>query len=167
MSMRTFGLLASLAVFSVAVPVRAGTDPGARCKDAKAKAAGKKASALLKAVGKNEKKQNLAKLAQDVSKAQSKFTKSFAKAESKGGCLTTADAATMEAKVDAFVDDATGTIVSGPASATQIADAADCIEGPLARCRVGDYLLENAEIRVVIQDVQRDMLCIGQFGGPT
>ncbi len=165
MSMRTVGLFAAVAVLTVALPAYAGTDPGASCKDAKAKAAGKKAGALLKAIGKNEKKQGLAKLAQAVSKAQSKFTKSFVKAEAKGGCLTTADAATIEAKVDAFVDDATGTIVSGPASAEEILNAAACIEGPLARCRVGDFLMENAEIRVVIQDVQRDPLGIGQFGG--
>jgi hypothetical protein len=71
----------------------AGVDPGDLCKEKKAKAAGKKAFDLLKAFGKNIKKPNGAKLDQDVSKAQSKFTKGFDKAESKDGCQTTGDAA--------------------------------------------------------------------------
>jgi pimeloyl-ACP methyl ester carboxylesterase len=83
----------------------AGTDPADACRDTKAKAAGKKAGALLKAYGKDAKKEDPVKLAASISKAQSKFTKSFNKAESKGGCLTTGDAGAIEAKVDAFVDD--------------------------------------------------------------
>ncbi len=90
--------------------VHAGGDPAAACKSAKAKAAGKKAGSLLKAAGKNIKKPNPLKLGADVSKAQSKFTKSFTKAEGKGGCETTGDAGAIEAKVDAFVDDAIGDI---------------------------------------------------------
>lgn len=84
----------------------AGTDPGASCKDAKAKASGKKASALLKAYGKNVKKADGTRLAASISKAESKFTKSFAKAEGKGGCLTSGDVTPMEITVDCFVLDA-------------------------------------------------------------
>jgi hypothetical protein len=51
------------------------------------------------------------------------------------------------------------------ASVEQIADTADCVDGPLSRCRVGDYLLKNDRIRVVVQDVQRNLFGIGQFGG--
>ena len=53
------------------------------------------------------------------------------------------------------------------ASATvqQISDANDCVGGPLSRCRVNDYLLANDRIRVVVQDVQRNLFSIGQFGG--
>ncbi len=54
----------------------------------------------------------------------------------------------------------------GAAALKQITDAAaDCVRGPLARCRAGDYLLENGKIRVVVQDVQRNLFGIGQFGG--
>jgi hypothetical protein len=83
-------------------PVHAATDPADACKDTKAKTTGKKASALLKAYGKNIKKPDAAKLAGSVSKAQSKMTKGFVKAESKGGCETTGDVGTIEAKTDAF-----------------------------------------------------------------
>jgi len=75
------------------------------CKQAKAKAAGKKAEGLLKAFGKNEKRPNALKLAQDISKAQSKFTRQYTREESKGGCQTIGDVDAMEAKVDAFVWD--------------------------------------------------------------
>jgi pimeloyl-ACP methyl ester carboxylesterase len=106
----TSRLAASFAVailLAVTPLARAGTDPADACKNAKAKAAGKKAADLLKAYGKDAKKEDAAKLASSISKAQSKFTKSFNKAESKGGCLTTGDAAAIEAKVDAFVEDIT------------------------------------------------------------
>jgi len=83
----------------------AGASEPAKCTDAKAKAAGKKALDLLKALGKSAKKPNSVKLASDVSKAQSKFTKAFSKAEQKGACLTNADAAGIEATVDSFVDE--------------------------------------------------------------
>jgi hypothetical protein len=108
MMMRTIAIAISLGflVSAGAVNVRAATDPADACTDAKAKAAGKKASGLLKAYGKNIKKSNPAKLAQDVSKAQSKLTKAFVKAESKGGCATIGDVGAMEAKVDALVADA-------------------------------------------------------------
>lgn len=59
-----------------------------------------------------------------------------------------------------------GSTGGGNAAVFQIANAADCVEGPQSRCRVGDYLLANDVIRVVVQDVQRNYLGgIGQFGG--
>jgi hypothetical protein len=61
-------------------PAQAAGDLAATCKEAKARTAGKKAFDLLKAFGKNGKKPDAAKLAGDVSKAQSKFTKGFGKA---------------------------------------------------------------------------------------
>lgn len=51
------------------------------------------------------------------------------------------------------------------AVAKQIADAGDCVGGRMSRCRVGDYLIANDRIRVVVQDVQRNLFGIGQFGG--
>jgi hypothetical protein len=51
------------------------------------------------------------------------------------------------------------------ALAEQITDVAECVGGRQSRCRVNDYLLRNDRIRVVIQDLQRDLFGIGQFGG--
>jgi hypothetical protein len=51
------------------------------------------------------------------------------------------------------------------AEAKVIAAPADLVEGPLSRGRIGDFLLANGEIQVVIQDVQRNLLNVGQFGG--
>ena len=51
------------------------------------------------------------------------------------------------------------------AVAKVITASADLIEGPMSRGRLGDFLLANGEIQVVIQDVQRNILSVGQFGG--
>ncbi len=51
------------------------------------------------------------------------------------------------------------------AEAKQISDTADCVDGPMSRCRLNDYLIRNDKIRVVIQDVQRNLFSVGQFGG--
>jgi hypothetical protein len=96
----TFGVLVALGS-----PGYAGVDPGDLCKDAKAKAAGKRAFDLLKALGKNIKKPNPGKLDSDISKAQSRLTKGFTKAEKKaaGHCRTSGDVDYLEATVDDFV----------------------------------------------------------------
>jgi hypothetical protein len=104
--MRTlFVALAVGTLLLASASAQAGVDPQDACKDSKAKTTGKKASALLKAYGKNIKKSDPVKLSSSVSKAQSKFTKGFVKAEGKGGCLTTGDSGAIELKVDAFVFD--------------------------------------------------------------
>jgi hypothetical protein len=51
------------------------------------------------------------------------------------------------------------------AVAKVITDSQDLIEGPMSRGRIGDFLLANSEIQVVIQNVQRNLLNVGQFGG--
>jgi hypothetical protein len=58
-----------------------------------------------------------------------------------------------------------GSPTGGASVARQIADTADCVGGPLSRCRAGDYLLANDRIRVVVQDLQRNLFGIGAFGG--
>jgi hypothetical protein len=85
----------------------------------KASAAGKKAADILKAHGRNQRKPHAARLARDVSKAQSKFTKIFTKAEATGACRTSGDAAAIEAKVDAFIGDVIGH-VSYPTTTTSL-----------------------------------------------
>jgi len=80
------------------------------CKDKKAKVTGKKTLDLLKAFGTNGKMSNVGKLASDLSKARSKFTKGFTKAEftdagASRSCETIEDADDIEAKADAWVED--------------------------------------------------------------
>jgi hypothetical protein len=89
-------------------PAHAGVAPAALCKDKKAKATGKKTNDLLKAFGKNAKTPDVVRLGSDISKAQSKFSKAFTKAEFDNagqpkGCLFTGDAAPVEAEVDLAV----------------------------------------------------------------
>ncbi len=144
--------------------------PADVCKDKKLKATGTKTKSIAKAFGKNIKVPNVGKLTSDISKAQSKFTKAFTKAEFTGsgvskGCLTIEDADAIEAKVDALVLESIVLLESGLSTAKVITDVGDCVEGPLSRCRVGDFLIENGEIRVVIQEAQRNLFAIGQFGG--
>ena len=53
----------------------------------------------------------------------------------------------------------------GTALAKKITDVGDCVGGRQSRCKVNDYLIRNEKVRVVIQDVQRNLFGIGQFGG--
>jgi hypothetical protein len=105
MKIKLMSVAITLGAFLAADAAHAATDPADACKDTKAKAAGKKASDVLKAVGKNIKKSDPIKLSASISKAQSKLTKNFVKAESKSGCTTTGDVGAIEAKVDAFAAD--------------------------------------------------------------
>jgi hypothetical protein len=94
----------ALAVFVVAgAAAYAGVDPVDLCMEKKAKAAGKKTFELLKAFGKNHKKTDPAKLGSNISKAESKFTKGFTKAEDKGGCLVTGDSSIIEDEINSVV----------------------------------------------------------------
>jgi hypothetical protein len=104
-------LALGLGVFLAAgTTANAGALPDATCKDAKLKGMGGNASNLLKAFGKNIKAPNTAKLSGDISKAQSKMTKAFTKAEFAGSsasknCDTIEDVDEIEAKVEAFAED--------------------------------------------------------------
>jgi len=115
------GLVVAVAVAVLAFEgsaAHAGVDPDLKCKDAKGKTAGLKASTLMKAFGKNIKKPNAGKLAKDISKAQSNFTKQFTKPEQKGWCLTTGDADDVEAAVDDCVDEVITLIEFGTTTTT-------------------------------------------------
>jgi hypothetical protein len=96
--------LVSLAVAAAAV-AEAGPTPAQKCTGSKLKATGKKAAAKLKCHEKAVKK-GVAADPDCLAKAEEKFADAFAKAEAKGGCLTTGDAGSVEGLVDTFVDDA-------------------------------------------------------------
>ena len=51
------------------------------------------------------------------------------------------------------------------ASARQVADDADLLSGPLARGAIGDYVLENDSLRVIIQRPGRRWFGVGSYGG--
>jgi hypothetical protein len=104
---RNLALALGLGMFLMAGISYAAVLPENTCKDSKLKFTGKKAFDLLKAYGKNIKKNPDTNLSKNVSKAESKFTKAFSKAESKGAgaCLTSGDVGVIENKVDAFVLD--------------------------------------------------------------
>jgi hypothetical protein len=110
MAKKLLGILAIALLTLGGTAAYAGVAPSSLCKDKKAKATGAKALGVLKAFGANQKTPNLGKLASDISKAQSKFTKGFTKAEFSGsgaskGCDIIEDADDIEAKVDALVAD--------------------------------------------------------------
>jgi hypothetical protein len=76
----------------------------ATCKAAKSRAAGQRAADLLAAFAENQTSPDPDRLAALVARAQSTFTKAFARAEEKG-CGTAGDTEAIGAKVDAFVAD--------------------------------------------------------------
>jgi hypothetical protein len=83
-----------------------------QCAGAKIKAVGKKAKCLLGLEAKEAAK-GVAPDPAKVQKCQDKLVSAFTKAEAKGGCTTTGDAAAIEAKVDAFVADVADELPSG------------------------------------------------------
>jgi len=148
----TFAVFVFVAATS---PGYAGVLGGALCKEKKAKASGKKAADLTKAFGKNIKKTDTAKLAEGISKARSKFTKAFTRAEAKGGCNTTGDAPAIEAKVDAAVADLMLklTNICGDNSRAGIEqcdgpDASECPGLCLANCTCPEPICNNGSKEV-------------------
>jgi hypothetical protein len=97
-----------------------GTADGRKCASAKRKAAGKKAAGKLgchaKAVAKGAAVDPAC-----LAKAEAKFVAAFAKAEARGGCATSGDAAAIEALVDALVTD----VVAALPSVATVSFAAD------------------------------------------
>lgn len=77
----------------------------ALCKEKKTKAAGKRTLEILTALGRTAKKPDTLRLMQQMSKAESKFSKAISKAEAGGCCVTSGDAAELDALVAASVID--------------------------------------------------------------
>jgi hypothetical protein len=102
----------------VASPVRAGhPTPGEKCAVAKLKAAFKK---MAKKAACNEKAvaANVPVDPACLAKAEQDFAAAFQKAEGKGGCATTADAAAIEGKVNACVADVVNALPPVPTTST-------------------------------------------------
>ena len=102
-------LFASAIAFAIAGPAAALTKDEAKCVASKLKAAGKLAQKQLICHSKASKK-GLAVDAACLTKAGDGFSSSFAKAESKGGCLTTGDASVVERLVDGSTNITVGSL---------------------------------------------------------
>jgi len=138
-------LLVAIA-FATGVIVEAGVAPANLCKDRKAKETGRYALSLTKAFGRNGKMPNLARLASDLSSAQSKITRGFTRGEFTGsgvpkGCVTTGDVIEMQAKADSLAEDvideiggvaSTSTTTTTPTTTTTI--PGPCTSGPYPTC---------------------------------
>jgi hypothetical protein len=96
--------------------VPTGTDPN-RCESDKIKAAAKKTVCKCALESKQAARGGTIDPAK-VAKCEATFSKSFAKAESKGACNTTGDAAAIEGKVDAFVADVDAELPPEPTTST-------------------------------------------------
>jgi len=60
----------------------------------------------------------------------------------------------------------TATPTPKPNALAQVIGAStDLIDGPMSRGRLGDVLLANDKVQVVIQQPQRNLLSVGQYGG--
>ena len=94
------GLLVGLAAGPAAY---AGMTGDVSCKEAKARAAAKQAADVLKAHMRNQRTPSEVRLADDISKSESKFERALARAESSGYCSTVGDSEAIGAKVDTFV----------------------------------------------------------------
>ena len=130
------GLAVAVTTLSLAGGVGAGVAPGAQCKDAKGRGTGKKSLDLLKSFGKNVKKPNLGQLGTDSSKAKSRFTKAFSKAEAMGGCQTTGDADPIEVKVEAFVADILSDLSPASSSTSTSTSSTTSTTAPLPACNL-------------------------------
>jgi hypothetical protein len=97
------GMLSLLLTVAVAVDAGAATTPARRCAAAKLKAAGSTAAGLLNCHA-SAVKRGLAVDGTCLSKAHAKLTGAYTKAEGKGGCASTDDAATVTTSLDDFVD---------------------------------------------------------------
>src|SRR5689334_12549099 len=147
-----------------------GPGPNA-CSSAKYKASGKYTSSILNCIRKAVLK-NASVDPACTSKAFTKLQSSFMSADGKGACLTAAGVSDVQAIVDALVNDVGAELgvpcapAVGPfSSAKVVSSTSELVKGPMARGQIGDVLLENDRIRVVIQQPGRVMFGIGTYGG--
>jgi carboxypeptidase family protein len=147
-----------------------GPGPNA-CSSAKYKASGKYTSSILNCIRKAVLKNTTVDPACTM-KAFTKLQSSFTSADGKGACITAAGVPDVQAIVDALVNDVGAELgvpcapAVGPfSSAKVVSSTSELVKGPMARGQIGDVLLENDQIRVVIQQPGRVMFGIGTYGG--
>lgn len=133
-AVRSAILAVTVAAMLAAAPARA-ADPPVTCAAAKQKAASKKLSAKVKCHGTARMK------GQDVdaaclAKAEEKFEGAFQKAEAKGGCFTTNDAAAVES----FVDGTLASLLTALSPGCDVGSCqacTNCVVAPGEPCEAG------------------------------
>lgn len=141
----------------------AGPTAAQRCASSKIKAAAKKSACLLSLDARQA-----TGVAVDPAKVQACKNRledpaigAFARAEAKGGCLTTGDAAPMETKIDAFVDDIVTALNVGTPNACQAQKIQAA--GKTARCLL---LLDAKAATGGGLDPARVQACQDKLSGP-
>jgi hypothetical protein len=127
-------LLACVLAFAVATPALA-AEPAGTCAASKFKAAAKRASDKAKCHATALKKGEPVN-PECLTKAETRFAAAFTKAESKGGCETTNDAAAIAALVDSTITALVAALPGTPSSSTcaeqfpaQCPNCYDCAKG--------------------------------------
>jgi hypothetical protein len=131
-----------------------------KCAGTKLKAAGKKAACLLGLEAKSAKSGD-APATDKVQKCNDKFSRAFAKAETKGGCLTTGDDSAIEAKVDAFVADVDAEAGTTPPAVNGCQGTKLKAAGKKAKCLLG--LAAKAAAKGVAPDPAKVQKCKDKF----
>ena len=161
---RRLGLTAliSLAVVAAAVSsVRAAPTAGQQCASGKIKAAGTKAACLLALDARqaNGIVVDPAKVQRCKDRLSAPVSGAFARAEARGGCLTSGDATTIEGSVDAFVDGIGTALAVGTPNRCQSAKIAAA--GTKAKCLLG---LQAKAAKGVPLDPARVQACKDKLG---
>jgi len=129
----------SIAAIAALVCVQAAhaVEPAANCAAAKQKAAAKKLSDKVKCHGKAIKK-GIAVDPACLTKAETKFETSFAKAEGKGGCVTEGDVDAIEQLIDDTLAQLLGALPPTTTTTTQPACIDNDQDGYGTNCPAGD-----------------------------
>jgi len=152
-----------IALGAPALRAGAGGTPAQVCASTKIKVAGKTAACLLAVDARVARGQTADSAALQAcrDKLGAPLHGAFARAESRGGCLATGDAGSIEGKIDAFVDDVDGALAVGTPNACQSAKLraaardASCLLGLRAKAATGTAL-----------DPARVLRCKDRLGGP-
>lgn len=141
---------------TVAASLSPGAAPSA-CGGAKLRATASTTSSSLSAQAKNRKKLNGALLARALSKAHDGLARQFARAEAKGGCATTGNAAALTETIDATVTRLAGELYPWPAKSVSdvtvtVPLPAENVGTPTAASTAGTGLSGYEMVVVPLQD---------------
>ena len=126
-------VVAAVFVFIASGFALAAATPAEQCAATKFTETGKNASGKLKCWSKEVFNSHPTRFSECNAKVEGLLAYKFAKAEAEGGCATTGDTGTIEAKVDAFTDDVVTELTGSPAGALLGTDAAKKCAGAKLR----------------------------------
>jgi hypothetical protein len=156
-------LAATAITLALVPPARAAGTAAQQCASAKIKAAGKKAACLLSldALAAGGRPVDPTRVQKCKDTLGDPMHGVFARAETRGGCLTAGDAPAVEATVDAFVDDVYAALNVGTPNACQVAKLKAA--GKKASCLLGLRAKEAAGRGL---DAGKVQACKDRMGGP-